>query len=266
MLRGRPIQSFVLGNVSLEEKLKNIGFVALPHILTELFNKAAQENLSHKDFLTLVVDREITLRHDRKVERLIRQARFQVIKTIDTFDWTHPTSIPKSMILNFINLDFIEEKEHLIFLGPGGVGKTHLAKAIGFAACQKEIPTLFTTVADMINDLVAAQADHSLKRALMKYTRPRLAVLDELGYLPLDEQGRSLFFQVVSKRAETGSMIITTNKPFKDWGQTFHDAGIASAIAERLTEHGELIKIEGSSYRVTKRRQKQLGLDGIEKA
>ena len=266
MARGRPTQRFVTEvSLSLEEKLERLELWAVTKNLPELFEQAIKGNLSHQDFLSLAADKEIAFRHTRKAERLIHQARFQIIKTIDVFDWNHPTTIPKAMVLDTFKLDFIEKHQHLIFLGPGGVGKTHLAKAIGFAACQREIPTLFTTVADMINDLVAAQADHSLKRTLMKYIRPRLLVLDELGYLPLDEQGRNLFFQVVSKRAETGSMIITTNKPFKDWGQVFQDHAVASAIAERLTEHGELIKIEGGSYRVKTRRHKQLGLNALEK-
>jgi DNA replication protein DnaC len=116
----------------------------------------------------------------------------------------------------------------------------------------------------MINRLVASQSDHTLERALRKYCSPRLLVIDELGYLPLDKQGRDLFFQVISKRAETGSVILTTNKPFRDWGEIFQDNAVATAIAERLIENGELIKIEGSSYRVKKRKQQAQGLEGLQ--
>jgi len=191
----------------------------------ELLEAAAKENLSHRAFLERILDEEMAFR--------------------------------------FFQLDFIDKHEHLIFLGSGGLGKTHLATALGFAACQREYKTLFTTAADMINHLVASQADHSLDRALRRYTGPKLLIIDELGYLPLDKQGRDLFFQVISKRSQVGSMILTTNKPFKDWGEVFQDTAVASAIAERLIEHGELIKIEGASYRVTKKRQKNLGLDGL---
>ena len=229
-----------------------------------LLEKAAQENLSHRDLLVRLLDEELAWRHERLVVRLVKQARLPVIKTIDAFDWSHPTSIPKHLVLNALKLDFVDKRGHLIFLGRGGLGKTHLAQAVGYAACQREIRTLWTTAADMINRLVASKADHSLDRALRKYCAPRLLVIDELGYLPLDKEGRDLFFQVISQRSETGSVILTTNKPFRDWGEVFQDNAVATAIAERLIENGELIKIEGSSYRVRKRKQKELGLDGSE--
>jgi len=228
----------------------------------ELLDTAVREDFSHKKFLEQLFESEVACRHERTVARLVKQAHFPSIKTIDTFDWAHPTKIPKNLILNAMQIDFVEKKAHLIFLGRGGLGKTHLAQAIGYAACQKEIRTLWTTAADMINHLVASKSDHSLERALRKYCRPQLLVCDELGYLPLDKEGRDLFFQVISKRSETGSVVLTTNKAFREWGEVFQDNAVATAIAERLIEHGELIKIEGSSYRVKKRRQKALGLDG----
>lgn len=196
--------------------------------------------------------------------RLIKDAHFPSIKTIDAFDWAHPTSIPRHLVLNALKCDFVEKRGHIIFLGPGGLGKTHLAQAIGYAACQREIRTLWTTAADMINRLVASHVDHSLDRALRKYCSPRLLCIDELGYLPLDQQGRDLFFQVISKRSETGSVILTTNQPFGKWGEVFQDNAVATAIAERLIENGELIKIEGPSYRVKKRKQQAQGLEGLQ--
>jgi DNA replication protein DnaC len=250
-------------NAEFEARLRRLCLYHTLRNYSAALDQAAKENLSHQAFLERLVDEEITFRHQRAVARFIKEAKFPEIKTIDMFDWTHPASIPKSQILRFLDLTFIERKEHIIFLGSGGLGKSHLATAIGLAACQREIRTLFTTAADMINDLVASHADQSLGRALRRYTGPKLLILDELGYLPLDKQGRDLFFQVVSKRSQGGSMILTTNKPFKDWGEVFQDTAVASAIAERLIEHGELIKIEGDSYRVKKKRQKNLGLDGL---
>jgi DNA replication protein DnaC len=233
--------------------------------LQETIAAAAKENLSHEDFLIRLLDVERVGRHASRVKRLIKAAKFPALKTFDTFDWSHPASINKALLLKFArDMDFVEKREHLIFIGPGGVGKTHLATAFGVAACQKEFRTFFTTAADMINHLVAAHADHSLGRALKKYTAPRLLIIDELGYMPLDKHGRDLFFQVISKRADTGSVILTTNKAFKDWGEVFLDNAVATAIAERLVEHGEAIKIEGSSYRIRQRRQKSLGLDGLQ--
>ncbi len=250
-------------SVPLEETLRKLCLYNTLRNYEDSLQKAAQDNLNHRDFLERLLEEEMAFRHERAVTRLVKEAKFPVPHTIGAFDWAHPTSIPKALILKTFDLDFIHKKEHLIFLGSGGLGKTHLATAIGLAACQRELKTLFTTAADMINDLVASQADHSLDRALRRYTGPRLLVIDELGYLPLDKQGRDLFFQVISKRSQAGSMILTTNKPFKDWGEVFQDNAVASAIAERLIEHGELFKIEGDSYRVKKKRQKALGLDGL---
>lgn len=229
----------------------------------KLLEAAARENLSHRQTIERMLDEELAGRHERLVARLVREARFPSIKTIDAFDWGHPTVIPQSLILHALDLDFIAQRGHLIFLGRGGLGKTHLATAIGYAACQREIKTLFTTAADMINRLVASKSDHSLDRALRRYCSPRLLIIDELGYLPLDKEGRDLFFQVISKRSETGSVILTTNKAFRDWGEVFQDNAVATAIAERLIENGELIKIEGSSYRVKRKKLKDTDTAGL---
>lgn len=229
----------------------------------ELLETAARENLSHRQMLERVLSDEMAWRHERLVARLIREAHFPSIKTIDAFDWRHPTAIPQSLILHALELDFVAKRGHLIFLGRGGLGKTHLATAIGYAACQREIRTLFTTAADMINRLVASKVDHSLERVLRRYCSPRLLIIDELGYLPLDKEGRDLFFQVISKRSEAGSVILTTNKAFRDWGEVFQDNAVATAIAERLIENGDLIKIEGSSYRVKRRKHKESDIAGL---
>jgi DNA replication protein DnaC len=247
-----------------EDHLNHLFLFHAAKICEEAANIAAKENLSHQDFLLRLLEVERFGRYESRVKRLIKAAKFPAIKTLDSFDWSHPSGIPKQFILKTAQqLDFIDKHEHLIFVGSGGVGKTHLAQAIGVTACQRGIRTLFTTAADMINLLVASQADHGVGRALKRFTSPRLLIIDELGYLPLDKHGRDLFFQVISKRADTGSVILTTNKAFKDWEEVFQDNAVATAIAERLIEHGEVIKIEGSSYRVKKRRQKSLGLDGL---
>lgn len=251
------------GQDPIQAMAEKLNLTRIAKIYRELLATAARENLSHKQMLERLLGEELAGRHERLVARLIREARFPSIKTIDAFDWGHPTAIPQSLILHAFDLDFIDKRGHLIFLGRGGLGKTHLAIAIGYTACQREIRTLFTTAADMINRLVASKSDHSLDRALRRYCSPRLLIIDELGYLPLDKEGRDLFFQVISKRSETGSVILTTNKAFRDWGEVFQDNTVATAIAERLIENGELIKIEGSSYRVKRRKQQGQDTAGL---
>ena len=139
-------------------------------------------------------------------------------------------------------------------MGPQGVGKTHLAVALGYTACRRGIPTRYVRAIDMLNDLVAAQVQGTLGKALRQYTRPALLLVDELGYLPVDKRGADLLFQVVSARYELGSIVITTNRPFKDWGAILDvDPTLASAMIDRLMHHGEAIVIEGRSYRVKDR-------------
>ena len=176
------------GQDPIEAMAKKLNLTRTAKSYRELIEAAAKENLSHRQFLERILSDELAGRHERLVARLIREARFPSIKTINGFDWSHPTAIPQSLILNAIELDFVDKRGHLIFLGRGGLGKTHLATAIGYAACQREIRTLFTTAADMINRLVASKADHGLERVLRRYCSPRLLIIDELGYLPLDKE------------------------------------------------------------------------------
>lgn len=215
---------------------------------------AAKNSIAHLDYLAQLIEGEAALHADRAVARRIRAARFPVIKTLDTFRWDWPKKINRLQIQDLFRLQFVHDKANVIFLGLVGLGKTHLATALGYAACQQGMSVLFANAIDVINTLSAAQTKGILKSELRKYLAPSLLVLDELGYLPIDQRGADLLFQVISARYEHGSIVITTNKAFKQWTSIFNgDATITSAVLDRLLHHAETVVIEGSSFRMKDR-------------
>jgi DNA replication protein DnaC len=215
---------------------------------------AAKNSLSHLDYLAALIEGENAQREDRAIARRIQAARFPIVKTLDTFRWDWPMKINRLQIQDLFRLQFIPDKANVILLGLVGLGKTHLATALGYAACQQGQSVLFANAIDVINTLHSAQTKGTLKTELRKYTAPALLILDEIGYLPIDQRGADLLFQVISARYERGSIILTTNKAFKQWPTIFNgDATITSAVLDRLLHHGHTVVIEGSSYRMKDR-------------
>lgn len=159
-----------------------------------LLDAAGNEDLSHEVFLTRLLSEECSAKFARQIQCRIAQARFPSVKTIDNFDFQHPASIPRQKILGALELSFVENAGGLVFIGPTGVGKTHLALAIGYKAATRGVRTLYTRAVDMINHMIASQADHSLHKAIKVYSSPALLVIDEVGYLPFDKQGSDHFF------------------------------------------------------------------------
>lgn len=230
-------------------KLLNLFFMSANY--EALADQAAKERRSYVDYLAMLVEGEAGLRRDRAISPRIRLARFPVIKTLDQFLWNWPKNINRINVQNLFRLKFLDDKANVIFLGGVGLGKTHLATALGYAACLTGKSVLFTTAIDAINTLSSAQAANRLKSELKKYLSPSLIILDELGYLPIDKHGADLLFQTISQRYERGSNVITSNRAFKNWPEIFNnDSTLTSAILDRLLHHAETGVIEGKSYRM----------------
>jgi len=235
----------------LDEKLSYLKLSYIRENYELLAKRAAEKQWTHVNYLTELATAEANLRQDRATERRIRAARFPQIKTLEQFKWSWPQKINRLQVKNLFRLRFVEEKSNVIFLGGVGLGKTHLATALGYQACLKGHKVLFCSAVDAINNLAAAQSSGRLKQELRKYHKPALLILDELGYLPIDKTGADLLFQIISHRYEKGSLIITTNRVFKDWPEIFNnDTTLTSALLDRLLHHTETVVIEGKSYRM----------------
>ena len=200
---------------------------------------------------------EIELRNEKAIYGCVRTAGFPFLKTFDDFDFSFQPTLNKEQILDFKNLRFIENNENIIFVGSPGVGKTHLATSIGIEAAQNRNSTYFINCNDLIANLKKAQSENRFINRLNHYARYKVLIIDEVGFLPMDLDGANMLFQLINKRYEKHSTIITTNKPFGQWGELFGDNMIANAILDRLIHHSHIININGSSYRIKDKIKKE---------
>jgi DNA replication protein DnaC len=218
--------------------------------LEAMLQRAASEDLPYADFLEQVLGEEVAAKTAKNISMRTAMARFPFVKPLETFDFSYQPSIDKRQVLTLASCHYIEHGDNVIVLGPPGVGKTHLAVSLGMKAIEAGYRVLFTSAAHLIAALTKALAEGRLDEKLKFYTTPRLLIIDEIGYLPIDRTGANLFFQLISRRYERGPMILTSNQSFGAWGDVFGDRVIATAILDRLLHHAVTLNIRGNSYRL----------------
>jgi DNA replication protein DnaC len=239
----------------IQNSLRSLGLKAVEARLEALLEQASKNEPSYADFLDGLLGSEVEARRSRYLRARLQLAHLPFVKNFDQFEFGFQPSIDERQIRELRTLRFIHEASNVIFLGPPGVGKTHLSVALAEAAIQAGFGAYFMTAHDLVHDLGRAYREGRLDRRMRVYLAPKVLIIDEMGYLPLDDLGATIFFQLVSARYERGSIILTSNKSYGDWGSIFGDPIIATAILDRLLHHSTTINIRGESYRLKDRRR-----------
>jgi len=234
--------------------------------LDALCEQAAKRELDYQTFLTEALATEWQGRHQKGLESRLKQARLPWIKTLEQFDFSFQPSIDRKVVRKLAGGAFIERAENVIFLGPPGVGKTHLAIALGVKAAEAGHRVLFLTLETLMTRLKRAQQENRLEKQLQQLTYPKVLIIDEIGYLPLSRQEASLFFRLIARRYEKASTLLTSNKGFVDWGEVFSDQVIATAILDRLLHHATTLNIKGESFRLKEKRKAGLITQPVNKS
>lgn len=239
----------------LQELMQKLRLVKTAVELPVILQEAAKKEISYSDFLEDLLTRETTAKSERHTAMRTSIARFPFHKSLESFDFKQQPSLDPKAVRELATGRFIADGENALFLGPPGVGKTHLAVGLGLKACALGYRTAFTTAAALIATLTRAQNEGRLEERLRLLVQPKLLIVDEIGYLPIDRSGANLFFQLVSRRYERGSLLVTSNQSLSAWGDVFGDRLIATAILDRLLHHSTILNIKGESYRLKEKRR-----------
>ncbi|KQL55341.1 transposase [Heyndrickxia shackletonii] len=233
--------------------LQNLEYLKLKQMtlhLNEVIDFSVNNQMSFIDTLIKLTNYEIDVREQNMIQSMVKVGAFPHLKEIKDFDFSFQTSVNQQQILDFLTLRFIEKNENIVFLGPSGVGKTHLATSIGITAAKKRTSTYFIKCHDLIQNLKRARLENRLEARLKHYTKYKLLIIDEIGYLPIDAEDAKLFFQLIDMRYEKRSTILTTNVNFKSWDEIFQEPKLANAILDRILHHATVVTIVGESYRL----------------
>ena len=236
--------------ILLAHYLKTLKLPTFQREYQKLARLCATEGVDHVGYLFRLAEREMIERDRRKVERRIKAAKFPVVKSLDSFDFTAIPKLNKMQVLELARCEWIERRENVIALGPSGTGKTHVALGLGLAACQKGLSVGFTTAAALVSEMMEARDERRLLRFQKQMAAYKLLIIDELGFVPLSKTGAELLFELISQRYERGSTLITSNLPFDEWTETFGSERLTGALLDRLTHHVSILEMNGESYRL----------------